>query len=328
MQLENLPAVSVPLPWQADDWSRLEQQVARGRFPHALLLAGMPATGKERLALALARLLLCHRPSAGHNCGECQACQLSRSGAHGDFLWLQPQEKSRVIKIDQVREAVNFAHWTAGFGERKVLVIAPADAMNTNAANALLKSLEEPADNTHILLVCARLHGVPATIRSRCQLLKLPAPASEAALGWLDTLTGERGASRNLLDLAGGRPLLAEQIYRESSAETLLAQRAALEAVMRGEARAVETAAALAELEAGAFLALVVDFVERHLRALDASRLAARGRGAYVLLDTVRGIQRAMSGGSNPNPQLLKESVLEQLSRQLGPSAASAKMRA
>ncbi|TXS89055.1 DNA polymerase III subunit delta' [Parahaliea maris] len=328
MQLEGLPAVSVPLPWQAEDWQRLEQQVSEGRFPHALLLAGMPAIGKERLALALARLLLCHRPSAGHNCGECQACELSRSGAHGDFLWLQPQEKSRVIKIDQVREAVNFAHWTAGFGERKVLVIAPADAMNTNAANALLKSLEEPADNTHILLVCSRLHGVPATIRSRCQLLKLAPPDTGASLGWLDNLTGERATSQSLLDLANGRPLLAEQMYRESSADTLLAQRAALGAVIRGEARAVETAAALSDLDAGEFLVLVTDFIEQHLRDLDGSQLAASGPGAFVLLDDLRGTQRAMAGGSNPNPQLLKESVLEQLSRQLGAPAAGAKMLA
>ncbi|MFV0277669.1 MAG: DNA polymerase III subunit delta', partial [Parahaliea sp.] len=211
MELSALPRVNAPLPWQAPAWQQLLQQLESGRFPHALLVAGMPGIGKQRLALALARLLLCHSPSAGHNCGQCSACEFSRSGAHGDFRWLQPEEGSRTIRIDAIREVVNFANRTAGFGQRKVLVIAPADAMNSNAANALLKSLEEPAANTHILLVCDRLHGVPATIRSRCQLLRLPVLAADAALAWLDTLTGARASSSTLLDLARGRPLVAAQ---------------------------------------------------------------------------------------------------------------------
>ena len=159
MELTDLPPQSAPLPWQADSWSRLGDALERDSFPHALLLAGSPGIGKTRLALALARRLLCHRPSAGINCGACQACELTRSGAHGDFRWLQPDADSRVIKIDQVRALVDFGHSTAGFGPRKVMVIAPADVMNTHAANALLKSLEEPPANTHLLLVCDRLHG-------------------------------------------------------------------------------------------------------------------------------------------------------------------------
>ncbi len=102
-ELIGLPAVSPPLPWQSDAWQRFNEQLTQGRLPHALLLLGVAHTGVDRLALALARMLLCQSPSGGLNCGQCHACELSATGAHGDFLWLQPEEKSRVIKIDQVR---------------------------------------------------------------------------------------------------------------------------------------------------------------------------------------------------------------------------------
>ncbi|MBN7797720.1 DNA polymerase III subunit delta' [Parahaliea mediterranea] len=318
MELSGLPAISAPLPWQGEAWSRWHQQLEQGRLPHALLLAGSPGIGKARLALALARLLLCHRPSAGHNCGECSACELSRSGAHGDFRWLQPEGESRVIKIDQIRQGVDFANWTAGFGQRKVLVIAPADSMNTNAANALLKSLEEPAANTHLVLVCHRLHGVPATIRSRCQLLKLPLPPAEAALQWLDSVTGDRQVSADLLQLAEGRPLAAEALYRESAADGALALRAALDALVAGRAAVPELLPLLGELSAAELLAMLAAYTEAHIRGMDAGALAREGRDAFALLDALRQQQAAVAGGSNPNRQLLCESLLLRLREGLG----------
>jgi len=326
MNITGLPPVNAPLPWQSEVWSQLLEQLERERFPHALLVSGAPGIGKSRLTMALARLLLCHRPSAGHNCGECSACELSRNGAHGDFRWLQPEGDSRVIKIDQIRDAVNFAHWTAGFGRRKVLVVAPADAMNANAANALLKSLEEPAADTHLILVCQRLHGVPATIRSRCQMRKLPLPDNDASLQWLDQLTGDRQSSSALLQLAENRPLQAEALYRESGAETALGFQAALEALLERRASVPEVAGMLDNMTTGELLGTLVGFTERHIRAMDAAVLAASGRSAFVLLDGLRQQQAAMAGGSNPNRQLLAESLLIRLRRELGPAQAGAKM--
>lgn len=310
MELTGLSPVSAPLPWQGESWSRLLAQLEQGRFPHALLIAGSPGIGKARLALALARLLLCHGPSAGLNCGHCPACEFSASGSHGDFRWLRPEGESRVIKIDHIRAGVDFARWTAGFGQRKVLVVAPADAMNTNAANALLKSLEEPAPDTHLILVCQRLHGVPPTIRSRCQLLRLPLPPRDAGLDWLDTLTGEREASTGLLDLADGRPLAAEALYRESGADGALATRAALDALVAGRTAMPEAASALSELAPAELLALLVNYCEGRLRDMGAADLARRGRAVFALLDSLRRQQGSVAAGSNPNRQLFCESLL------------------
>ena len=136
MDLFELPPISTPPHWYGSHWSELQPLIEQEQLPHALLLAGPRYIGKEHFALALARRLLCHRPADGLNCGECHACALSASGGHGDMRWLAPEDKSRVIKIDQVRDVVAFANKTSGFGARKVIVLSPADSMNSNAANA------------------------------------------------------------------------------------------------------------------------------------------------------------------------------------------------
>ncbi len=327
MNLSELPAVSVPLPWQSTLWSRLLEQIEQQRLPHAMMLVGSPGIGKERLALALARLLLCHAPSGGLNCGQCKGCELSRNGAHGDFRWLQPEGDSRVIKIDQVRGAIDFANQTAGFGQRKVLVIAPADAMNTSAANALLKCLEEPAPDTHLILVSQRLHGVPATIRSRCQLLKLSVPAAEEALAWLDQQTGDRAQSQQLLALVQGRPLQAAALFEGADAQALQAVQTTLAGVVSGSVTVPDAAEATGALSMSELLALLVEFVETHIRQLDGPGLQRGGRSAFELLDDLRRYQAAVAGGSNPNRQLLGESLLLSLrDRLLGTLDAGAKL--
>ncbi len=317
MDLFDLPAVSAPLPWQGALWSRLNQQLDGDQMPHALLFAGPRHIGKERLAIALARRLLCAEPVDGLNCGVCHACELSASGSHGDLRWLSPEEGSRVIRIDQVRDVVEFGNKTASFGRRKVIVLTPADSMNSNAANALLKSLEEPAADTYLILVCHRLHGVPPTIRSRCQICRLPVPARDAALSWLDPVTGERGESERQLALAEGRPLLAESLAREGGADLLAARQAALRALLEGHFDAPKLAALLADDSVEQVLNWLVRGVGAFLRGLEPGQLAsARARGIFRLLDDIAAIQRAVAGGANPSRQLLVESLLTRLAQQ------------
>lgn len=319
MQLTDLPQVSSPLPWQGAQWSHLLQLFEAGRLPHALLLAGGQYTGKSHLALAFSRLLLCAAPVDGLNCGHCHACSLSASGGHGDFRWLQPEEKSRTIKIDQVREVVKFTNQTAGFGAHKVVVLAPADSMNVNAFNALLKSLEEPAAGTFLLLVCHRLHNVPATIRSRCQMLRMPAPEADASLGWLEQLTGSRDDSSRLLALADGRPLLAAKLYLQGGGEELQARRLGLQALFAGKITVPELRAAWHDAELDEFLEQVTEEIQRRLCGLSSDHLASvQGRRAFTLLDEMAQLRHAVSAGANPNRQLLLDAVLAKIQRELG----------
>ncbi len=323
MELSGLPAISAPLPWQAEAWSRFNQQLTDGNLPHALVLAGMPGSGKSRLALALARLLLCRAPSGGLNCGKCHSCEMSVAGSHGDFRWLQPDEKGRAIKIDQVRELVTFMTKTASFGEHKVVVLAPADAMNTNAANALLKSLEEPSPGTFLVLVADRIHGLPATIRSRCQIIKVPAPAAESGGAWLDQVTGDSGESERLLELADGMPMLAEAMYHSSDGDKLIAIRSACRGLATGKLDAKQAASMLADASMDDALEQMARTARSSIKTLDRESLnSQKGRCAYEFLDEVGKIQRAVRGGANPNRQLLTEVLLEKLQSVLGRSHA------
>ena len=319
MDLDQLPAVSPPAPWHQAQWGQLNQDFTDDRLVHALLLAGEPDTGVAAFALALARLLLCERPVSGLNCGECAACTHSAAGVHGDFLWVQPQEKSRAIKIDQVRDALAFVARTAGYGERKVVVFAPANAMNVNAFNALLKSLEEPADNTYLILACHALHAIPATIRSRCQLRRLATPSHAQSVEWLKpVLTTEERCSQ-YLSLAQGRPLLARRLFEEEGADAVVLRRAALENVTRQTLPSSEAATLWADVDTEPMLEEISHFVEATIRAMPADQLRGNaGRNGFALLDELGQLRRAVTAGSNPARNLLADALLAKCQTLLG----------
>ncbi len=139
---------------------------------------------------------------------------MSAAGTHPDLHRLSPEDKSRAIKIDQVRKLVGFATRTAQYSGYRVAIVAPAEALNRNAQNALLKTLEEPGGQTLLLLVCDQPTLLLPTIRSRCQQRILPLPPQEQALEWLQGQVGE--SARSLLDAAQGAPLRALDLEQAS----------------------------------------------------------------------------------------------------------------
>jgi len=160
-------------PWLHDDASALMSRSQNGRLPHALLLAGVSGIGKRPFARWLSESLLCRKPNlqAGQigACGECESCRQLLADSHPDFKMLQPEGASAIIKVDAVRSLVDWLQLTAGQGSYRIALLEEADRLNRNAANSLLKTLEEPADNTILILTATRLGALPATIRSRCQ---------------------------------------------------------------------------------------------------------------------------------------------------------------
>lgn len=210
-------------PWHTEIWQEFGARIAAETMPHAMLLHGPAGVGKRHLGQALARRLLCLQPIRGEACGQCRSCQLSvPGGAHPDWIMVSPAEDKTAILVDQVRDLCSQLGLSAGFGGRRVGVIEAADTMNVNAANALLKTLEEPGADVHIILIADRLGRLPATIRSRCQPVFCPAPAHTQALQWLGTqdlssapAAHESAQQRQALQLASGAPLLALDYLRQ-----------------------------------------------------------------------------------------------------------------
>ncbi len=201
--------VQAPFPWQQAQWAALIERAQAGTLPHALLLTGPAGVGKNAFAQRLAEGLLCQQPHTdGQPCGQCKACGLVAAGSHPDYFRVAPEEDSKVIKIGQIRELITKLALTSQMGGHRVAILTPADAMNTEAANSLLKTLEEPGADTLLILVTTQPGLLPATVRSRCQRRSFGMPPMEQTVPWLEARVG--GADpRILLALAGGAPLRA-----------------------------------------------------------------------------------------------------------------------
>ncbi len=199
-------------PWQQAIWQHLLAAHKAERLPHALLFTGAEGLGKSRLATTFAQALLCDALSdTGQPCGACRGCHLFQVGNHPDYRRIEPEEKGKAIKIDTIRAFVDKGALMAQAGGYKVIVIEPADAMNSAAANSLLKTLEEPVPWTIIILVTSRPGRLPATIRSRCQRITCPVPPRKQAIQWLASQV-EEGDPALFLAMGSGAPLLAKQL--------------------------------------------------------------------------------------------------------------------
>ena len=198
------------LPWHEPLWRQVQQRRAADRLPHALLLAGPAGLGKLAFAKRLARALLCETPDGeGDACGRCRSCRLFQAGSHPDYRMEQPAEEGKAIRIDPIRELCAFLGFTAQYGGYKIALLEPADRLNLNAANSLLKTLEEPPGDCLLLLVTAHPARLPATVRSRCQKVSFVPPPPSVARAWLAARMNGGPDPQVLLDIAGGAPLAA-----------------------------------------------------------------------------------------------------------------------
>lgn len=221
-------------PWQQTAWQQLQQQ--QDRLPHAILFHGAMGIGKTVFAERLAQAVLCDAPGIdGHACGQCGSCGWFKQSSHPDYRRVRPEilepdggdagedgkadaddskkaakstkAPSKEIKIGQIRALADFMNISTHRRGKRVIVLYPAEALNEMAANALLKTLEEPAPGTLFLLVTSNVERLLPTILSRCRKFALNMPSTEQALAWLQ----QQGIEDAGLWLAqeGGAPLAA-----------------------------------------------------------------------------------------------------------------------
>jgi DNA polymerase-3 subunit delta' len=239
--------MSLP-PWLAATWPELGRALAGQRLHHALLLAAPAGLGKRALATALVGAALCtDRAPEGLACGHCRACTLLAAGSHPDLvrvgLELRDDGKPRSeVTVDQLRALTQRLALSSQFGGLQLALIDPADRMNTSAANALLKTLEEPSRDTLIVLVADDASRLPATIRSRCRRVEIAVPGHAEALRWLVGQGVAEPAAREALAASLGNPGRALEWARDGALGLREACAKDLAALGAGTRTALDTA--------------------------------------------------------------------------------------
>jgi DNA polymerase III subunit delta' len=315
--------------WLGPVRARFAALHAQGRMPHGVLLTGVPGAGQAEIATWLAARLLC-RAGDGRPCGQCADCRLFRAGSHPDFRWVGILPEKKDIGIDQLRRLSEVLSMRSYRGGAKVAVISPADAMSAKAHNALLKTLEEPASETYLVLAASRVERIPKTILSRCMRMGMPLPGTADALAWL----AGQGASQHsaaLLALASGAPFRALE-YQEDGLGSLEAQmQEAVAAAMEGRLDFVAFADHCARNSPGARLAWLESWLTRCLKDaalasdgvnnnrlpwLRPPGLETKIRAGFGLLDQLREARR--QAGGSLSMQLLFEGLAVSLAALLG----------
>ncbi|MBU0601889.1 MAG: DNA polymerase III subunit delta' [Gammaproteobacteria bacterium] len=240
--------------WCQPQWNRI--LATPDAMPHAVLLAGPSGLGKREFAQALAARLLCERAAGAESaCGHCAACRLIETGNHPDLLVVRPEAldgdgddagddapaddgeggkaKSRLIRIAQVRAVIERLGVGSHQGGYRVVLLYPAEAMQSESANSILKVLEEPPPGTLFLLISDHPRNLLPTIRSRARLLPFTQPSIEQSLAWLsaqgvadagDALALCAGSPLHARDLAGARDAQIQgQFVDDVSTQALIA---------------------------------------------------------------------------------------------------------
>ncbi len=287
-------------------------RVAQNRMPHAVLLAGPAGVGKRAAATWMAARQLRTAETTSLPQYPVEPLELA------DLRWISPPEDKTTIGIEQIRNLVAEMSLTSYEGRGKVAVIEPANAMTSNAANSLLKTLEEPPGEALLILVADKSGKLPATIFSRCQRIDIPVPAEADALAWLDRL--QPGAAWvEALALAGNTPLGAIKALEQL--DTHAAMGRDFGAVGKGTMSPLEVAARWTKLD----VHFVLDWLARQVQqailvASEARRGPAVGgisesvlnrvdrRNLFCYLDTINRLRGQPQGSYNV--QLTLEALL------------------
>lgn len=330
------------LPWQTPVWQQLLRQMHKGQLAHAYLVAGEQGIGKLQFIQYLTRYLLCQSPLQNAPCGNCVNCLLGIENYHPDMLLIQPEEGSRDIKVDQIRALSEFAAQTSHSGLAKVVIVNQAHNLNTSAANSLLKTLEEPGKSTFIFLITAKADSLPATLRSRCQRLLMQTPTLAETTQWLREQGIDADQVATLALAAGNRPFYARTLaeingiaHAKEFMQSLLAvtqrripvQSAVAVAVKIGNMFAIEY---LSRISSIVIRELFSDTLEQDDLLAEMVQAFAATKGRPDLIRRLlqfnvaadKGL-RQLQSATNPNPQLMLESLLWQWAH-LGSAAPAA----
>ncbi|MBN4053266.1 DNA polymerase III subunit delta' [Haliea sp. AH-315-K21] len=324
------------LPWNQSEFDKLAELEHVQQLGHAYLVQGQKGVGKESLVRDFSAYLLCQKPQKQTACGECQTCHLFSVGTHPDFKYIGLEEGASQIKIEQVRDSRNFLANTSLMGKYKILLIHSAEKMNVNAANALLKNLEEPASDTLLFLLSHQPSLLLPTIRSRCQKIKMSRPNEDLALQWLQQHVSKEQARLNL-QLAYGAPLLALNYANEDRQQERREIQKRLLELLRSQIVISDAAKVLSAYPIEDVLENFMHSLQQISRNLhlqneeleaDLSTKELQDITSILTVDDIKPLhkfhsklihaRRALQSTANPNAQLLLESLCYQWIKLVG----------
>jgi len=282
----------VSVPWLEKDMASLRAAFEAERMPHALLIHEAPGAGGGWLANWTARMVLG-----------------TDKEVHPDWVKVHPVDDSKQIRIEQIRELGEELSLTSHQGGYKVGVIAPADVLNRFAANALLKTLEEPPARTVLILVVTQPSRLPATILSRCQRIRIAAPERAQSVAWLEATKG-KGNWNAVLDIVGEAPMLVAESDAEGMVQIAAEVKRGLEDAVAGRSDPVATAERWSRAELPLRLRCFENWLTERIRTqvgspafltevgavtyLQRPQTVLNIRGLFELLDGVRDLVSAL----------------------------------
>lgn len=287
------------LPWLASARDSLRAALVADRLPAALLIRIAPGLGGDWLAMWCAAALFCRVGQAGVPCGSCIDCKRVAANEQPDLLLMAPLDDAKEIKVDQVREMSRELALTSHSGRRKVVIITPAERLNRNAANALLKTLEEPAGAATIMLVTGEPSRLPQTVQSRCMRVTLPPPPREHLLRWLVSRGGNAADWAAALDLHGGRPLDALGADPAALAGLQRDTHRVLDQAIAGSLDPVEVAEAWAKDELPLRVAAIRSWVGARIEDWASGRRVLEGRVLFDAEESLRELNGWLEGPVN-----------------------------
>ena len=296
--------------WLVEPFAKIRRDAESERLAHALLVTGGLGSGTAEFCREIAAYRLCQSP--GENaCGNCKACQLFDAGSHPDLRLLEPEGAAKSIRVDQIRSLTGFIAQTPQIGNWKLVIIEMADRMNQNAANALLKMLEEPSGNCLILLATERPQLLLPTVRSRCSKLRVKAPSVSQSVNYLVEQGMSQEQAEQLVSQVGARPIQIQEWLQQDILPQWQTSMKKLQALDTGQTSPIAVASELASMDFSLLISWAMQFVAGRSRLL-AFKDRERSRAYLELFERLKDCRRELDAGTNPNPQLALESLFLQ----------------
>jgi DNA polymerase-3 subunit delta' len=313
--------------WQQPAWQRFLTTKRQQKIAHAVTLCGVSGLGKHELSLHMAKAILCLTPNDdGSQCNHCHSCQLFEAGNHPDHLVIEPEENGKQIKIEQIRHLKDKQQLTPTISRWKTVIITPADMMNVNANNSLLKLLEEPEENTFMVLVTAKFDRLPITVRSRCQQIHIKTPSMDETIQWLAE-NGKQTHTDPLFEqyysLAKGAPLAITELMESDAVMQFQQVNNDLETLFKQRINPIETAGNWLNFD----LSLLMQQCYQVVHQKVAERLTSNKNNVdslsntqdWKIVDCIVETTKLISSQNNVNKQLLLERFLVELNTIIHP---------